>query len=94
MRRAAQFAFAWLLTALFAASPAAAQCAMCAKSVVAGGTRAIEVIKVGIFVLLIPTILIFGAIALMVYRRRKYHVPEPAAEMPANSLPEFPSSAH
>ena len=36
----------------------------------------------------------FGAIALMVYRRRKYHVPEPAAEMPANSLPEFPSSAH
>ena len=93
MRRAAQFTAAWLLTTLAAALPAAAQCAMCAKAVEAGGPRAIGVLKQGILTLLIPTLLIFASIGLMVYRRRKHHMAESElAEMPQVAVSELPAS--
>lgn len=94
MRHAAQFATAWLLTLFFSAAPAAAQCAMCAKSVASGGGRVIDVIKLGIYVLLIPTILIFGALALMVYRRRQRTAPGDSEDgFAASTLPETPGTS-
>lgn len=94
MRQVCQFAFAWLLTLLYATAPALAQCAMCIKAVESAGTRVIDVVKVGIYILLVPTVLIFGALALMVYRRRKHHMPEPPeSQLPSGPIADLPSSA-
>jgi hypothetical protein len=97
MRRTLQIACAWtaatLLTLQFTALPASAQCVMCYKAVEGAGTRTIDVIKVGIYILMIPTLFIFGAIALMAYRRRKQEPEEgQVVEVPAVSIPEFPVS--
>ena len=92
MLRLLQSACASLLALLLAALPAAAQCAMCAKSVAAGGTRVIDVIKTGIYVMLVPTVLIMCIIALLVYRRRS--APRDPALVPLPPLPEFPAPPH
>src|SRR5262245_32490614 len=70
MRRAIQLVCAWAVT-LLAALPASAQCVMCYKAVEGSGSRTIQFLKIGIFILLIPTLFVFASIALMAYRRRK-----------------------
>lgn len=71
MRRTIQLACASASALLFAALPAAAQCVMCYKTVAGAGARTIAFLKLGIIIMLIPTLFIFAALALMVYRRRK-----------------------
>ena len=73
-----QWVAAQALATLFATLPAAAQCVLCYRTVQGAGARVISVLKVGILILLIPTVLIFGAVALMLYRRRKTPGGEPA----------------
>lgn len=56
MTRLCQFVFVWLLVTPLASLPAAAQCVLCYKSVEGAGSRTIEVLKVGILILLVPTL--------------------------------------
>jgi hypothetical protein len=53
---------------------ASAQCVLCYLSASATGDRGSSVLRAGILVLLIPTVLIFGGVMLLAVRRR-----EPAA---------------
>jgi hypothetical protein len=45
-------------------------CAMCYQSAAASGTRLIHALKNGIVILMIPPLLMTGAFARLVYRRR------------------------
>lgn len=81
--RVAQLFAAQALATLFATLPAAAQCVLCYRTAQGAGAKIIGVLKVGILILLIPTVLIFGAVALMLYRRRKAPGGEPAETMHA-----------
>ena len=58
---------------------AAAQCIMCYMSAGSTGERGAHVLRVGILVLAIPTLLTFAGIFLLVYRRRN---PAGSAENP------------
>ncbi|MSO20779.1 MAG: hypothetical protein EXQ56_10025 [Acidobacteria bacterium] len=71
MTRLCQFVFVWLLGTLLASLPAAAQCVLCYNTVAGAGARTISVMRVAILILIVPTLFIFGALALMLYRRRK-----------------------
>jgi hypothetical protein len=59
--------------ALLLGSPAsaAAQCIMCYMSATGAGERGSHVLRMGIIVLAVPTLLTFAGIALLAYRRRK-----------------------
>lgn len=60
---------------MLATSPdAAAQgCAMCYQSASASGSRTIHALRNGIIILIIPPMLICGAISFLVYRRRNFY---------------------
>ena len=51
--------------------PAAAQCALCYTSAAATGERGAAVLRAGILVLLIPTLLTFGGVLLLTLRSLK-----------------------
>ena len=89
MRRAIQFACAWVGSLFLAALPAAAQCVMCYKTAEGAGSRTIAFLKLGIMIMMIPTLFILGSLALMVYRRRKRHEHDDfhASSLPALSTP-------
>jgi hypothetical protein len=72
--------------------PAFAQCIMCYKAAEGAGSRTIQFLKLGIMIMLIPTLFIFAAIALMVYRRRKnaFHDSSEPHDLPGSSLPALP----
>ncbi len=50
--------------------PAAAQCVMCYTTTAGSGARTIEALKMGILIMLVPTLAIFAGIFFLVYRRR------------------------
>jgi hypothetical protein len=56
----------------------AQSCALCYQSAAASGTQFIQALKDGIFILLIPPILISGGIAAMAYRKRNQYSPRSA----------------
>jgi len=77
-----------------AALPAAAQCVMCYKTAAGAGSRTIAFLKLGIVIMMIPTLFILGSLALMVYRRRRRHEQDAFYDgsVPAlSSPPEAPS---
>jgi len=49
---------------------AAAQCIMCYLSASSSGERGAQVLRMGIIVLVVPTLLTFAGIFLLAYRRR------------------------
>ena len=53
--------------------PAAAQCALCYASAAATGERGAAVLRVGILVLLIPTLLTFAGVVFLTLRSLKRH---------------------
>jgi hypothetical protein len=55
------------------AMPAAAQCALCYTSAAATGERGAVVLRIGILVLLIPTLLTFAGVLLLTLRSLKRH---------------------
>lgn len=60
--------------ALAAAPSASAQgCALCYQSAASAGARAIQALRNGIVILIIPPFLICSAITYLVYRRRNLH---------------------
>jgi len=60
--------------ALAAAPNASAQgCALCYQSAASAGARAIQALRNGIVILIIPPFLICTAITYLVYRRRNIH---------------------
>ena len=59
---------------MLAVPAARAQCVLCYMSANSTGARGASVLRAGILVLLVPTLLIFGGLLLLVLRRR-----EPAA---------------
>jgi hypothetical protein len=60
-----------VIAASFLAGPAArAQCVLCYLSASSTGDRGASVLRAGILVLLIPTVLIFGGVILLALRRR------------------------
>lgn len=60
--------------ALAAAPSASAQgCALCYQSAASAGARAIQALRNGIVILIIPPFLICTAITYLVYRRRNLH---------------------
>lgn len=60
--------------ALVAAPSASAQgCALCYQSAASAGARAIQALRNGIVILIIPPFLICSAITYLVYRRRNLH---------------------
>ena len=64
---------------------------MCYKAVEGSGSRTIQFLKIGIFILLIPTLFVFASITLMAYRRRKGAFGEGNQEdLSGDSLPELP----
>ena len=50
--------------------PVQAQCVMCYTTTVGSGARTIEALKIGILIMLVPTLAIFAGIFFLVYRRR------------------------
>jgi len=63
-----------VLSILVFPSVAAAQgCALCYQSAAAAGSRAIQALRNGIVVLIIPPFFICSAITYLVYRRRNSH---------------------
>lgn len=66
--------------AILLAHPAAAQCVMCYLSAGSSGERGAQVLRMGILVLAVPTLLIFAGLFVLAYRRRE---PAGRAEQPA-----------
>ena len=60
------------LAACGSAIPAAAQCALCYTSAAATGERGAAVLRVGILVLLIPTLLTFAGVVFLTLRSLKW----------------------
>jgi hypothetical protein len=65
------FAAGLLLAVWGSAVPAAAQCALCYTSAAATGERGAAVLRLGILVLLIPTLLTFAGVLLLTLRGLK-----------------------
>jgi|GEM_PF-2300361 len=75
---------------LIAAAPALAQCAMC-KAAIAGSDNPAELSRViddAVLVLLVPAVVIFGAVILLVFRFRHSQGGEMDRDAPAVDLPE------
>jgi hypothetical protein len=62
-----------LATLAFPKVSAAQGCALCYQSAAAAGSRAIQALRNGIVVLIIPPFCICSAITYLVYRRRNSH---------------------
>src|SRR3990172_3610010 len=56
--------------AFLLAHPATAQCIMCYLSASSSGERGTQVLRMGILVLAVPTLLTFAGVFLLAYRRR------------------------
>jgi hypothetical protein len=69
----------WLLL-LESGALEAQSCALCYQSAAASGTQFIQALKDGIFILLVPPILISGGIAAMAYRKRNQCSPPSAPQ--------------
>jgi len=67
----------WAAAYFLTAAPAAAQCILCYTSVAGAGDRTIRAIQIGILILMVPTVTIFGGLAWMVFSRRHGDRPEP-----------------
>ena len=62
-----------LSTLVFPSVSSAQGCALCYQSAAAAGSRAIQALRNGIVVLIIPPFCICSAITYLVYRRRNSH---------------------
>jgi hypothetical protein len=62
-----------LSTLMFPNASSAQGCALCYQSAAAAGSRAIQALRNGIVVLIIPPFCICSAITYLVYRRRNSH---------------------
>jgi len=62
-----------LSTLMFTSVAAAQGCALCYQSAAAADSRAIQALRNGIVVLIIPPFFICSAITYLVYRRRNAH---------------------
>ncbi len=62
----------WRTAALAALSmaPAAAQCVMCARTAAAQNAERIKALQLGILVILLPVVSIFGGLLYLAWRRR------------------------
>lgn len=83
------------------ASTAAAQCVMCYASASNAGSKAIQALRSGILVLVIPTALVFGGIMFIALRHRKFgsnesdsteELPTPEPLPPLAVIPESRSA--
>ena len=67
----------WAAAYCLTAAPAAAQCILCYTSAAGAGDRGIRAIQIGILIMMVPTVTIFGGLAWMVFSRRHGDRPEP-----------------
>ena len=67
-----------LVAVVLAAAPSASAqgCALCYQSAASAGARAIQALRNGIVILIIPPFFICTAITYLVYRRRNFHNPD------------------
>ena len=68
------------------AAPAAAQCFICYTSAAGAGSQGIRALKIGILVLLVPTLTMLAGVLCLAYRRRN---PDPSGSEIATKDPHW-----
>ena len=68
------------------AAPAAAQCFICYTSAAGAGSQGIRALKIGILVLLVPTLTMLAGVLWLAYRRRN---PDPSGSEIATKDPNW-----
>lgn len=77
--RILKYAVAGLIAAASSAALNAQGCAMCYQSAAASGPRAIQALRNGILILMLPPVLITCGIVLVAYRRRNLYNDDPSS---------------